>query len=355
MRYIAAAYLKKGMKLACNVYTGESKILYDKGTVLKPAYVDKINNLGYAGLYVEEDETKHIEIEQMVPEENYMASVVAAREFLETAQNGYDKRAKSESLDKQRNLVMPLIDILEERRRRMVDYIDLKPYNGYDYYHAASVMILSLLVGMELKLEKNLLYELGVAALLHDIGNAFLPPEILNRPGALSDEEFEIVKKHVEKGYDYLHEYHNLSTEACLGALQHHENYDGTGYPNKLKRKQISLFGRIIACTDVYDALVSRRPFRPAKYAQQALEILEQNADRKFDPDIVAAIEKVVAPYPTGVGVQLTTGEKCLVFRNYPDSLSRPRLLPIDGASGVFIDLAKDPELSKVKVKKILE
>jgi HD-GYP domain-containing protein (c-di-GMP phosphodiesterase class II) len=249
---------------------------------------------------------------------------------------------------------MPVADLVAEKKRRIWDFIVQKPYREYEYHHAAGCMALSLLIGSEMGMDGERLYELGVAALLHDIGSVFLPREILNRPGALTDEEFEIVKRHTEKGFEYLRGHFGLSEEAAMGALQHHENYDGTGYPRGLRRKQISAVGRIIAVTDVYDALVSRRPFRAAMYANQGLEILEGKSDRKFDPDIVDAFARAVAPFPAGVRVQLSTGETGVVLRNRYGNPYRPRLIG-DADRGLYIDLARDPEFAGVKIRKIVE
>jgi HD-GYP domain-containing protein (c-di-GMP phosphodiesterase class II) len=343
------------MTLAQPVFGEQSEVVYSDGQRLMQKEIDKIGQLGYPGVYVEDPRAVEIAPQLLLPRELYLNAVAALKYFTDTAKLGA-KNDRAADLERQHNVVLPIIEVLKTKKRRVIECVEGKPFREYDNYHAVSVMVLSLLVGIEGGMTDDKLYELGVASLLHDIGNAFLPPEILNRPGELTDEEYDIVKKHVQMGYDYLHDYHDLSPEASLGALQHHENYDGTGYPNKLKRKQISLVGRIIAVADVYDALVSRRPYRPAKYANEALDVLEQSSDRKFDPDIVNVFMKFVAPFPGGVPVLLTTGEQGLVYHNYVESLRRPKVLLTEGNRlGEYIDLAKDPEFEKVKIRKIVE
>jgi HD-GYP domain-containing protein (c-di-GMP phosphodiesterase class II) len=355
MLFVAVAELKKGMILSRNIVGENCQILFPANTKLKPDHIEKINKLGFSGAYTKNETYDEILPEPIVPEELYLDAVRAAKDFISEARNSGEKASRSARIaGEKRDVVTPVIDILAEKKRRLLDYIDQKPYKEYEYYHAVSGMILSLLIGFELGFDRERLYELGVAALLHDIGSVFLPPEILNRPGTLTDKEFEMVKRHTDMGFAYLHERFMLSEEASMGALQHHENYDGTGYPNGLKRKQISLVGRIIAVTDVYDALVSRRPFRAAMYARQGLEILEQKADRKFDPDIVELFAKAVAPFPSGVTVKLTNGETAVVFRNSRDNPNRPRLISAD-RKGEYIDLAKDADLAKVRISRIAE
>jgi HD-GYP domain-containing protein (c-di-GMP phosphodiesterase class II) len=239
----------------------------------------------------------------------------------------------------------------------VIDVFDIKPFASYESCHAAMVMILSVAIGIKLKMSEAQLYDLGTAALLHDIGTAFLPEGILNRPGRLTDEEFDMVKNHVRKGYEYLIYSHSLSEAASVGVMQHHENYDGTGYPDGLRRKNISVYGRIIAVTDVYDALVSKRSFRQAMYPAQALDIIEQQSDRKFDPDIVGALASFVAPYPSGTIVSLKTGETCIVKRNYQEDLSRPllRVYNEKSSAGQLIDLHNDPTYKSSRIVKTLD
>jgi HD-GYP domain-containing protein (c-di-GMP phosphodiesterase class II) len=357
MRYYVVSGLKKGVTLAQPVFGERSEVVYSDGQRLMQKEIDMISRLGYPGVYVEDPRTVEVVPQLLLPRELYLGAVAALKYFMDMAKHGERSlKNRAADIERQRNVVSPIIEVLKQKKRRIIECVEGKPFREYDNYHAVSVMVLSLLVGIEGGMTDEKLYELGVAALLHDIGNAFLPAEILGRPGELTDEEYELVKKHVQMGYEYLHGYHELSPEASMGALQHHENYDGTGYPNKLKRKQISLVGRIIAVADVYDALVSRRPYRAAKYANEALDVLEQASDRKFDPDIVNVFMKFVAPFPGGVPVLLTTGEQAIVCHNYAESLRRPKLLLLEGNKiGEYLDLSKDPGLEKVKIRKIVE
>jgi HD-GYP domain-containing protein (c-di-GMP phosphodiesterase class II) len=166
-----------------------------------------------------------------------------------------------------------------------------------------------------------------------------------------------MIKGHVRKGTEYLERNFALTPAMAQGVLQHHENYDGTGYPNGLRRKNISLYGRILAVCDVYDALVSKRVFRQAMYPVAALEVLQQQSDRKFDPDIVDALDSIVAPYPTGCLVKLKSGEVCIVARNYPDAPKTPLLQAYNGRrpQPVFYDLAHDPTYHNTKIIKVVD
>jgi HD-GYP domain-containing protein (c-di-GMP phosphodiesterase class II) len=342
------------MLLARSLYDERYQPAFKEGLKLSSAQADAIKKAGYAGAYVLDPVADEVVPDPFVPDRAYLY----AAQFVER----YNERARHEetydttvAVEEQEGAVGPVIEALASKPHLFVDSIDTKPYAGYDDYHAAMVMSLSLALGMRLGLRNQQLFELGVAALLHDIGNAFLPVGLFNRPGRLTDEEFEAMKQHVQKGYDYLVERCSLSASASLGAMQHHENYDGTGYPNGLRRKNISLYGRIITIVDVYDALVSKRSFRAALYPNQALEMVMQQADRKFDPDIADELTRLVAPYPTGTTVQLKTGERCLVLRNHPEDLTRPLLQLLDGPARPPVDMRTDPDYRKIRITKVVE
>lgn len=345
MRYIVFTNIEKGMILGQTLYGNNFEPLYKQGTKLKNAHIKTINRLGYSGIYIDDVPSEKVNVDPIIPDNIRLSTVKAAKKFLQQAQHDSASNTMTKvSIDEQKSIVMPVIDRLLSAKNPIIEHFDIKAFADYDYYHAANVMMLSLVLGIKLGIQDEKLFELGIASLVHDVGNAFIPSDILNKPGELTPEEFVIVKSHAEKGYDYLRNYYDLSPAACKGALQHHENFDGTGYPGNLRRKKISLFGRIIALTDVFDALISRRPYRHALHPYQALDIIRQKSDRKFDPEIVYTIEKVIAPYPVATFVELNTYEKCIVAQNYADDLSRPKLYaPAKrGTDGYYIDLKND-------------
>ena len=343
MRYIVITNVEKGMVLGQTLYGNNFEPLYSQGTKLKSAHIKTINKLGFSGIYIHDDTSEPVTVDPIISESLRLSIVKAAKKYLKQAQADSASNTMTKvSVDEQQSVVMPVVERLLAVKEPIIEHFVIKAFADYDYYHAANVMMLSLVLGIKLGIKDDKLFELGIASLVHDVGNAFIPSDILNKPGELTTDEFAIVKSHAEKGYDYLRNYYDLSPAACNGALQHHENYDGTGYPGNLRKNKISLFGRIIALTDVFDALISRRPYRYALHPYQALDIIRQKSDRKFDPEIVYTIEKVIAPYPVATSVELNTYEKCIVAENYADDLSRPKLYVPD-KRGYYIDLKNDP------------
>ena len=358
MRYLTVANLKEGMVLERAVYGGNFEVLIGQGTKMNATQIKRINDLGYAGAYVFDDLTQEAETRDIIPDELRIRAIKAAKDMLHQA----ELAAKNQPTNKKANerslkVVQPIIDSIISSRHRIIDLVDLKPFDSYNYYHAASVTVLSILIGVELGISGVQLYDLGAAALLHDVGDIFTPKEILQKPGKLTDDERELIKQHTERGFEFLKDEFAFSIDSCVGVFQHHENYNGTGYPQQISKNKISLFGRIIAVAEVYDALVSRRPFREAMYPPEAMEFITYHSGSMFDPEIVDILKRVIALYPVGFCVELTSKVRCFVIGNYVSSPERPylRLLNAMSSTPLYIDLLNDPKFANVRVTQILD
>ncbi|NSW89854.1 MAG: HD-GYP domain-containing protein, partial [Firmicutes bacterium] len=241
----------------------------------------------------------------------------------------------------------------------LVNIIDLKSYDDYTYSHSVNVTILSLSIGAVIGLSKNILFKLGMAALLHDIGKVFIPKEILNKNGRLNESEFEIVKTHPYKGYQILKENNSFSYYSSIGVLHHHEKYNGTGYPFELVGSEISLLGRIITVADVYDALTSDRPYRKAMFPSEAIEYIMGGGGTLFDSEIVKFFTKIVVPYPVGTSVLLSNNTTGIVVKNYSDCCMRPIIKVVKHGDTLvtpyYIDLKNDPNTRGIVISGIVD
>ncbi|WP_129407902.1 HD-GYP domain-containing protein [Marinitoga lauensis] len=171
--------------------------------------------------------------------------------------------------------------------------IDLR--DNYTHTHSKNVSNLSVKIGKELGFNDSFLEELEIAALLHDVGKIGIPDEILNKPSRLTDDEYKIIQSHTIIGAKLLSEIDFLSKNIPLGALEHHEKLDGTGYPYNKKDGEISLFGKILAVVDIYDALTAKRIYKEPWPKEKVLKILKEDCPKKFDCEIVRALEKCVS------------------------------------------------------------
>ncbi|GAB6189854.1 HD domain-containing protein [Marinitoga arctica] len=170
--------------------------------------------------------------------------------------------------------------------------IDLR--DNYTHTHSKNVSNLSIKIGKELGFNDSFLEELEIAALLHDVGKIGIPDEILNKPSKLTDAEYKIIQSHTIIGAKLLAEIDFLSKNIPLGALEHHEKLDGTGYPYNKKSDEISLFGKILAVVDIYDALTAKRIYKKPWPKDKVLKFLKDDCPKKFDCKIVKALERCV-------------------------------------------------------------
>jgi len=182
-------------------------------------------------------------------------------------------------------------DFLLATVRALVSTIEAK--DGYTSGHSTRVHLLSMLLGKDLGLDENELDCLKWASLLHDVGKIGMPESILNKPGALTDEEFRIVKQHSQRGYQVLNHIPQLQ-DASQAVLLHHERYAGGGYPLGIEGEGIPRPARIIAVADTFDALTSRRPYRHARSQDEALAEIRRVRGTQLDPDVVSALEGVM-------------------------------------------------------------
>ncbi|MEG1003949.1 MAG: HD-GYP domain-containing protein [Clostridium sp.] len=204
--------------------------------------------------------------------------------------------------------------------------LDLKNKDDYTYKHSINVAIFSLALGISLNFKIEDLKDLFIGALLHDVGKIFIPSSILLKNGPLSEEEFIIMKKHPQKGYDYLLKNLKLSNRSLIISLEHHERIEGSGYPNNLNFNEIDIFSKIVSIADVYDALTSRRSYRDPVCASDALDYLYKNSCKTFDKSLVDIFSKLIMPYPCGTIVELNTGDIGIVLKTYVNFPLRPTL-----------------------------
>jgi HD-GYP domain-containing protein (c-di-GMP phosphodiesterase class II) len=172
--------------------------------------------------------------------------------------------------------------------------VDLAEKDQSTEEHTRRVAMLACAVGEELKLQRATLRHLAIGGLLHDMGKLRVPSEILCKPGALAPEEFDAIKRHPEDGALLLGDLGGFAPEVLALVLDHHERLDGGGYPRGLQGDCLGIATRVLTVCDVYDALVSHRVYRPAWSQERALGLLREESGSAFDPDCVAALERVL-------------------------------------------------------------
>jgi HD-GYP domain-containing protein (c-di-GMP phosphodiesterase class II) len=194
---------------------------------------------------------------------------------------------------------------------------------NYNTFHAVTCMVISIVIGLCLKLPENRLIELGVAALLHEIGMTKLKSQSYFEAKELNLEERKALYVHPVLGYNILKSF-DFPLPVCLAALEHHERENGKGYPQKLSSDKISLYAKIIGAACSYDAIMSRRPYKQGEDSNANIIALLKNEDKEYNSIVVKALLHTLSPYAVGLYVLLSNGKKAQVVDVQPESLYFP-------------------------------
>lgn len=324
MRFVPVSCIREGMVTARQLIGKNGELLLNAGSRIQPSYAEKLRELGYNGIYVRDKLSDEIEIKDVISENLRYKTVKTLKDAYISIENG--KGVSEKNLQSFNGIIAEIVENVLVNKDTMINMIDLKVFDDYTFYHSVNVAVLSIVIGVALNLNKKELFNLGLSSMLHDIGKVFIPKEILNKPGKLSEDEFEIIKTHSTVGYQYLKDHFNIPSAAYIGILQHHERYDGRGYPSEAKGKKISIFGKIISVADVYDALTSNRPYRKAMSPSEAIEYVMGGGGTLFDPMVADCFTGKIAPYPVGTCVYLSNNTVGIVLENYSDCSIRPKL-----------------------------
>ena len=253
---------------------------------------------------------------------------------------------------KLKRLAQKAVHLVMEDESILLGMTTIKNYDEYTFNHSVNVSIYSLTIGRRLGLSRKALTELGLAGLLHDIGKSKIPKEILNKPGPFNDGEWGLMKQHPLLGVEIslnLKELGEINPRIVIGIFDHHLRKDFTGYPKLFRKKEVSLFGRIIQIADAYDAMTTAKNYRKGPYTpEQALAILMREKDVHFDPILLKIFIGLVGIFPVGSLVLLNTHEMGIVYKANPDPkwLDRPQVIIVarDGKRDVkkeMVDLTQ--------------
>jgi HD-GYP domain len=321
MRRVQIDNVDYGAKLAKTIFNSDGGVLLSAGLEIRDSFIQKLVKYGIREIYIEDDFSSDLQIKDAVCE----TTRNEARALITNLMNNYHF---SESLDVEelKNTVYRIIEELLLQKDILYNLSDIKSVDDYTFQHCVNVCILSLITGIGLDFDLNQLRELGIGAILHDIGKLFIPKEIIQKPSQLTVEEFEHIKKHTVLGYELLKKIDKISLASAFISFGHHERYDGTGYPLQLKGENIHIYARIVAVADVYDALTSNRVYRKKLKESEVYEYITSLAIHHFDPRVVDSFVKHVSIYPVGTGVLLNTGERALVIKSNIKLPTRPRI-----------------------------
>ena len=267
-------------------------------------------------------------LEVQEAQEAYRSSALALDQVLSDVQLGRPIDTKACQALVKRNLESML-----RNESAMLWLARLKSQDLYTSLHCLSVSILAMGFGTHLGLPDEKIELLGLAGLLHDVGKMKIDPAILNKPGKLTQEEFEHIKLHPSFGYQALCSQDDIPAAAVQAAHGHHERLDGRGYPQGLDGYQIPFITRVVTIVDAFDAITSHRAYDDARPIQTAYDVLRSGADKQFDGALVQEFIRWLGVFPVGTLVELHTGEVALVLEKHPQLHLRPKVVVLRDAN----------------------
>ncbi len=337
MRYIKIENTQPGMQLAYGLYDSVGRTLVSQNTLLTQNYIDKLHEYGFDGVYVTDELSKDIHVEPIISPALRTEGLMCVRES---------------NIDKCKEVAGKIVEEILSKGELTLDLTDLRSFDDYTYAHSVNVAVISCVIGLGMKMNEEDLNNLVMAALLHDLGKQSVPQEILNKPGRLTQEEYQIMKSHPLLSYEMIKERWDLSAQIKIAVLYHHENVDGSGYPEGLEGKEQTLYTKILHVADVYDALVSKRPYKEPDSPYEASEYLMGGSGIMFDRQVVIALLQYVPLYPKGTEITLSDGRSGIIMVNSGQHNLRPVIKLMDGT---ILDLSERENYNITVIKAVGE
>ncbi|MEW8957140.1 HD-GYP domain-containing protein [Clostridium sp.] len=321
MRFEFIDRVKEGEVLAKSIFTSDGKVLLRSGITLTTKYIKRLKTLEVFYIYIEDERLDDINVEDKRLNDIKMSAVKALSTVVKNVDNNSQVgfRTSTEIVEELMDYILNMGDVSKS-------LYDIKTFDNYTHIHSIDTGIMSLFMGINFNIPKRELVDLGVAAILHDIGKLKIPKSIINKRGPLTNEEFKEMKKHPIYGADMLKKNYLVSDKIVRTVLQHHEKFNGKGYPYGLKDGHICDTAQIVSICDVYDSVSNDRVYRKKFSPNDAYELILSEANNSFRMDMVNNFRNTFFVYPLGCCVKLSNNiEGYVINQNsgYPD---RPRI-----------------------------
>jgi len=342
--YVEDVYNTRGiLMLSANTLVGDaSQLVVLKKQGIKWLYIDTAKGKDVVSAKTENDLSANAQRVQR--EDEYFKELdnakIVHRQTLQTVREVLDsiRLGASFSVDKVEKAAESVVESIIRNPDTLISLCQIKGYDEYTYTHSVGVSVLVVSLAYSMGYKGDHLIEAGIGGLLHDIGKMRVPENILNKPGKYTDIEFKIMKKHPEYGLEIVKDKKGISDFSKAVIIQHHERFNGRGYPFGLQGVQIEEVGLISAVADVYDALTSNRVYRAAWTPQKALALIFQGADEDYSRKIVELFTKHLGIYPAGSFVRLQSGAMGVVIRIDKGNLLAPKVVMLFDESGARLE-----------------
>ena len=364
MKTIKVSNLHPGMKFDQPVFIEGDNVLVPTGVAIKDKDIERLSRWDIEEVFTEGSEIVKAAAEAELKdspawlpprEEKYLKIYRSAVEKVDAIFQDISDETylNHEPID---SLVKDMLDILRQSKNEMIQLILLGEWVERRLsVSAINCMIISAVIGNTMRLASHRLLQLATGALMHDVGMMKVEKGILEKQGKLSGEELTKIRTHPVMGYQIISKDMKYPEDIALVALQHHEHWDGRGYPRSLKGEDITLFARVVTVADAYEAMVSERPYRNSMIGYSAMKNVLSDNGRHFDPQVLKAFLESMGVFPIGSIVQLNNSSIGRVSENHAEAPLRPKVeLLIDELgtqveSTEFLDLFSKKNLFIVK------
>jgi HD-GYP domain-containing protein (c-di-GMP phosphodiesterase class II) len=375
MRLVPIGSIKEGTVLAKVVHDEIGRVLLNQNVQLTSSLIQRLIDNGVLAIHIH-DSYSQTEIDDIISPELRQTAVKEIRSVFKNIKMQVEKSIKSIEKDKTQlnkklhlmvdqkylqnldGIVSDMINEITLNKDAMVGLVDIKNMKNFVYQHSIQVTVLALLVGASLNMNKVMLKDLAIASMLHDIGLTFLDKDLVIYTKDFTNEQKEIYKTHSNLGFEFIKENTNLSSHVRMGILQHHEEYNGNGYPLGLAEDNIHLNARIILVANTYDKMTSGITGILVP-PNEIIEFIMGNSGRgrMFDFEIANHFVRRIVPFTVGTHVLLSTGKRAVVVNYSPNNPLRPLLkILIDGKKVEDLKLFNlmDHNKLNVTIKKVL-
>lgn len=319
MRKIPIEYVIPGHILHKPVFDYSGNTIMKKDTVLDENNIKKLKRLGISTIHIL-DNYSHQELQDIIKpklvkrfkDTNSKIINISSNKEIVTDKTG-NRKSIHQCIENYESLIDEIIEDTINNGDIINNLMSVSTYDDNTFAHSINVMLLSLVVANRLGMTKNEVKKVALSCLLHDIGKVYIPLYILNKTDKLEIEEFNIIKNHPLKGYEFLRDCTSLNASEKIACLTHHEKWDGTGYPSGKSGEEIPLYGRICCLCDVFDALTSDKAYRRGVKPNEAMEYIMGNGGILFDYELVKIFAEAVNIYPIGTMVLLSNGFEGIV------------------------------------------
>lgn len=351
MRLISVHRCRPGMQLARSIYLDNGSVLLGSGVKLTQRMIDRLIMMNVSTIYIQDAITSDIVVEDIVSEETRRETMSVIFDIFKTVQTDRLKWRHTFTSPqygrKFSRVINAVIDELKENRSVMNVLCSACASDLYIFSHSFNVALYSLAIAMNKGYAEKELGEIGMGAILHDVGKMAIPIEILNKPGKLTDEEYDLIKSHAVIGFEILRKQEGIPLLVAHCAFQHHERLNGSGYPRGLSKDEIHPYAQIIAVSDVFDALTTKRAYRSPMLPHEAMEMLYTGSGELYSADIVSELRETIALYPVGLEVKLSTGESGVVAKYNHGYPSRPVVRVLHNEAGERLASPYEVDLSR--------